>query len=202
MADLWYKNAIIYCLDADTFKDGNGDGVGDFIGLRSKLDYLAGLNVDCVWLQPFFPSPNRDNGYDIINYYNVDPRLGTLGEFVEFSRSAKEHGMRVMIDLVVNRTSIDHPWFQSARSDPNSPYRDYYVWSEEKPEDADEGMVFPGEQETTWTWRAGSARNALNSGWVPAPESIPENPRYLRIDANVRAPSYLQCTISQGVRCR
>lgn len=152
MADLWYKNAIIYCLDVDTFKDGNGDGIGDFVGLQSKLDYLAGLNVDCVWLQPFFPSPNRDNGYDIIDYYKVDPRLGTLGEFVEFSRSAKEHGMRVMIDLVVNHTSIDHPWFQSARSDPDSPYRDYYVWSEEKPEDADEGMVFPGDQETTWTW--------------------------------------------------
>ncbi|HUG21504.1 MAG TPA: alpha-amylase family protein [Albitalea sp.] len=135
-----------------TFADGNGDGMGDFVGLTTKLPYLAGLNVDCVWLQPFFPSPMLDNGYDITDYYGVDPKLGTLGEFVEFTRAAREMGMRVMIDLVVNHTSIDHPWFQAARSDPQSPYRDYYVWSEDKPSDADEGMVFPGEQQTTWTW--------------------------------------------------
>lgn len=152
VADLWFKNAIIYCLDVDTFADGNGDGIGDFTGLAQKLDYLAGLNVDCVWLQPFYPSPNRDNGYDITDYYNVHPQLGTLGDFVEFSRKARERGMRVMIDLVVNHTSIDHPWFQTARSDPQSPYRNYYVWSEAKPADADQGMVFPGEQTTTWTW--------------------------------------------------
>jgi maltose alpha-D-glucosyltransferase/alpha-amylase len=152
MADLWYKNAIIYCLDVDTFADGNDDGIGDFDGLSRKLDYLAGLNVDCVWLQPFHPSPNRDNGYDITDYYGVDPRLGTLGDFVEFSRRAREYGMRVMIDLVVNHTSIDHPWFQAARSDEKSPYRNYYVWSREKPADAHEGMVFPGQQETTWSW--------------------------------------------------
>jgi maltose alpha-D-glucosyltransferase / alpha-amylase len=152
VAELWYKNAIIYCLDVDTFADGNGDGIGDFEGLSAKLGYLAGLNVDCVWLQPFFLSPNRDNGYDIIDYYSVDPRLGTLGDFVEFTRRAKEYGMRVMIDLVVNHTSIDHPWFQEGRKDPKSPYRDYYVWSKEKPEDAHEGMVFPGDQHTTWTY--------------------------------------------------
>jgi maltose alpha-D-glucosyltransferase/alpha-amylase len=152
MAEHWYRSAIVYCLDVKTFADGNGDGMGDFAGLVGKLPYLSGLNVDCVWLQPFFPSPMRDNGYDITDYYGVDPRLGTLGDFVEFSRSAREHGMRVMIDLVVNHTSIDHPWFQAARSDPASPYRDYFVWAPEKPPDADEGMVFPGEQHTTWTW--------------------------------------------------
>jgi len=152
MAEHWYKNAVVYCLDVKTFCDGNGDGVGDFAGLTARLQYLAGLNIDCVWLQPFFPSPMRDNGYDITDYYSVDPRLGTLGDFVEFSRSAKEKGMRVMIDLVVNHTSIDHPWFQAARADAHSPYRDYYVWSDQKPEDAHEGTVFPGEQHTTWTW--------------------------------------------------
>jgi maltose alpha-D-glucosyltransferase/alpha-amylase len=152
MAQHWYKTAVVYCLDVKTFADGNGDGIGDFQGLTSKLPYLAGLNVDCVWLQPFFPSPMRDNGYDITDYYGVDPRLGTLGDFVEFSRSARDHGIRVMIDLVVNHTSIDHPWFQAARRNPESPYRDYYVWSPEKPPDAEEGMVFPGEQHTTWTW--------------------------------------------------
>jgi maltose alpha-D-glucosyltransferase/alpha-amylase len=152
VAEPWYKNAIVYCLDVKTFADGNGDGIGDFAGLVSRLDYLAGLNVDCVWLQPFFPSPMRDNGYDISDYYDVDPRLGTLGDFVEFSRHAKEKGMRVMIDLVVNHTSIEHPWFQAARSDARSPYRDYYVWSDEKPADAAQGTVFPGKQDTTWTW--------------------------------------------------
>ena len=152
MAEHWYKNAVLYCLDVKTFADGNGDGIGDFTGLAARLDYLAGLNVDCIWLQPFFPSPMRDNGYDIVDYYNVDPRLGTLGDFVEFTRRAKENGMRVMIDLVVNHTSIDHPWFQAARQDPASPYRDWYVWSEDKPADAHEGTVFPGKQDTTWTW--------------------------------------------------
>lgn len=158
MAEHWYKNALIYCLDVRTFADGNGDGVGDFDGLRTRLQYLAGLNIDAVWLQPFFPSPLRDNGYDIADYYAVDPRLGTLGDFVECVRKAGELGIRVMVDLVVNHTSIDHPWFQAARSDPRSPYRDYYVWSPTKPPDADQGMVFPSEQETTWTWdeRAGA----------------------------------------------
>ncbi|KON79952.1 alpha-amylase family protein [Azoarcus sp. PA01] len=152
MAEHWYKNAIVYCLDVRTFADGNGDGTGDFVGLGHKLDYLRGLNVDCVWLQPFFPSPMRDNGYDIVDYYSVDPRTGTLGDFVEFSRRARENGMHVMVDLVVNHTSVEHPWFQAARSDPHSPYRDYYVWKDDKPDDADQGMVFPGEQHTTWTW--------------------------------------------------
>lgn len=152
MAQHWYKNALLYCLDVKTFADGNGDGMGDFIGLKNRLQYLAGLNIDCVWLQPFFPSPMRDNGYDITDYYGVHPRLGTLGDFVEFSRSARNKGLRVMIDLVVNHTSIDHPWFQAARADPHSPYRDYYVWSDTLPDDAAEGTVFPGKQTTTWTW--------------------------------------------------
>ena len=152
MIDLWYKNAVIYSLDVDTFCDGNGDGIGDFAGLTRKLDYLANLNVTCIWLLPFFPSPNRDNGYDVLDYYGVDSRLGTLGDFVEFTRQARERGLRVITDLVVNHTSIDHPWFQQARSDPNSVYRDYYVWASEKPDDAHEGMVFPGQQESTWTY--------------------------------------------------
>src|ERR671922_1690356 len=104
--DLWYKNAIFYCLSVGTFMDANGDGVGDFEGLMRRLDYLAGLGVTCVWLLPFYPSPNRDNGYDITDYYSVDPRLGTLGDFVEFAHRARENGMRVMVDLVVNHTSI------------------------------------------------------------------------------------------------
>jgi maltose alpha-D-glucosyltransferase/alpha-amylase len=136
MGELWHKNAIVYTIDLETFADGNGDGIGDFQDLTEKLDYLSGLNVTCVWLQPFYPSPNRDHGYDISDYYGVNPRFGNLGDFVQFSQAAAERGIRAIIDLVVNHTSIDHPWFQEARRDPNSKYRDYYVWSKEKPADA------------------------------------------------------------------
>ena len=152
MEGLWHKNAIVYTVDLQSFADGNGDGVGDFLGLSGKLDYLAGLNVNCLWLQPFFPSPLRDHGYDISDYYSVDPRYGTLGDFVEFSRAAQDRGIRIIADLVVNHTSIDHPWFQAARKDPKSKYRKWYVWSKEKPPDAEQGMVFPGVQKTTWTF--------------------------------------------------
>ncbi|HVL67021.1 MAG TPA: alpha-amylase family protein, partial [Vicinamibacterales bacterium] len=149
--DLWYKNAIIYCMDVEKYIDANGDGVGDFAGLTRKLDYLAGLGVTCVWLQPFYPSPNRDNGYDVSEYYGVHPKHGTFGEFVEFMNHAEQLGVRVIVDLVVNHTSDRHPWFQSARKDPNSPFRDFYVWSKTRPPDHDKGMVFPGVQKTTWT---------------------------------------------------
>lgn len=151
MLDLWYKNAVIYCVDVDAYMDANGDGIGDFRGLADRLDHIESLGATCIWLLPFFPSPNRDNGYDISDYYGVDPRLGTLGDFVAFTRAAHDRGLRVLIDLVVNHTSTDHPWFQSARSDPASPYRDWYVWSKEKPDNHDEGVIFPGVQEAIWT---------------------------------------------------
>lgn len=151
MLDLWYKNAVVYSLDVDTFADGNGDGIGDFRGLQDRLDYLAGLGVTCLWLLPFFPSPGRDNGYDVTDYFGVDPRLGTLGDFVEFSRQARERGLRLVIDLVVNHTSDQHCWFQAARADPRSRYRNYYIWADERPENAEHGVVFPGVQEATWS---------------------------------------------------
>ncbi len=149
--DLWYKNAVIYCLTLSTFMDADGDGVGDFKGLIRRLDYLHGLGVTAIWLMPFQPSPGRDHGYDVTDHYNVDPRYGTLGDFVEFTHAAKSRGIRVIIDLVVNHTSDQHPWFQEARRDPKSRYRDWYVWSDRKPANADTGMVFPGVQKTTWT---------------------------------------------------
>jgi maltose alpha-D-glucosyltransferase / alpha-amylase len=149
--DLWYKNAIIYCLDVEKFQDANGDGVGDFEGLMRRLDYLAGLGVTCVWLQPFYRSPNRDNGYDVTDYYSVHEKHGSLGDFANFMNHAKALGMRVIVDLVVSHTSIDHPWFQSARSSPRSPFRDWYVWSKERPRNHKEGIVFPGQQKTTWS---------------------------------------------------
>ncbi|GLK73889.1 alpha-glucosidase C-terminal domain-containing protein [Ancylobacter dichloromethanicus] len=152
ITDLWYKNAIVYCLSVEGFMDSNGDGVGDFRGLMRRLDYLHGLGATAIWLMPFQVSPGRDGGYDVADYYGVDPRYGTLGDFVEFTHAARQRGMRVLIDLVVNHTSDQHPWFKSARADPNSPYRDWYIWSKSKPRNANEGLVFPGVQKTTWTY--------------------------------------------------
>jgi maltose alpha-D-glucosyltransferase/alpha-amylase len=150
--DLWYKNAVIYCLSVGTYLDADGDGIGDFAGLMRRLDYLSGLGVTAVWLMPFQPSPFRDDGYDIADYYGVAPRYGTLGDFVEFTNAAKQRGMRVLIDLVVNHTSDQHPWFQDARRDPGSKYRDWYIWSKKKPPNADRGVVFPGVQKSTWSY--------------------------------------------------
>lgn len=149
--DLWYKRAIVYCLDVETYMDGNGDGVGDFVGLRERLDEIASLGVNCIWLLPFYPTPNRDNGYDIMDYYGVDSRLGTLGDFVEFVHLAAEYGIRVIVDLVINHTSNQHPWFKEACENPASPYYDYYVWSKEEP-DSDAKIIFPGQQESAWTY--------------------------------------------------
>ncbi|MFI7520829.1 alpha-amylase family protein [Micromonospora globbae] len=152
MGDRWYSEAVVYCLDIDTFADSDGDGVGDIQGLIGRLDYLARLGVTCLWLHPIHPSPNRDDGYDATDFYNVDPRFGTLGDFAELLHQARNRGIRVIIDLVVNHTSDEHPWFQSARSSPDSPYRDWYVWSAEEPPDRRQGMVFPGEQRETWSY--------------------------------------------------
>ncbi len=150
--DQWYENAIIYCLDVETYADSDGDGVGDFPGLTRRLDYLSGLGVTCLWLMPFYPTPGGDDGYDVSDYVSVDPRLGTMAEFAEFVFEAGERGLRVIVDLVPNHTSIEHPWFQAARSDPESPYRDYYVWRTDDPGDTSAKVVFPGEQEGIWTW--------------------------------------------------
>jgi maltose alpha-D-glucosyltransferase/alpha-amylase len=151
IADLWYKNAIIYCLDVEKYQDANGDGVGDFEGLMRRLDYLQGLGVTCVWLQPFYPSPNRDNGYDVTDYYGVHNKHGSLGDFVAFMRHADALGIRVIIDLVVNHTSVECPWFEDARTNVNGFFHDWYVWSDVRPKNHREGIVFPGEQTTTWT---------------------------------------------------
>ena len=157
--DLWYKNAVVYCLSVGTYMDANGDGVGDFEGLTRRLDYLQGLGITTLWLMPFQPSPGRDNGYDVSDYYGVDPRYGTLGDFVEFTHGCQQRGMRVIIDLVINHTSDQHPWFKAARSDPASKYRGWYVWSKAEPKNARSGVVFPGVQKSTWT------RDATAKAW-------------------------------------
>jgi maltose alpha-D-glucosyltransferase/alpha-amylase len=147
--DLWYKNAVIYSLNVGTFMDSNGDGIGDFEGLSRRLDYLSGLGITCIWLQPFQPSPFLDNGYDISDYYGVDPRHGSSGDYVDFANQAKQRGIRIIVDLVVNHTSDQHPWFKAARSNKDSRYRDWYTWSKRRPKDYSRGMVFPGFQTST-----------------------------------------------------
>ncbi|MEK0153974.1 alpha-amylase family protein [Arthrobacter oryzae] len=150
-SDLWWKNAVVYCLDPETFFDNDGDGTGDFGGLTQRVDYLAALGVTCIWLMPFYPSPDRDDGYDITDMYGVDPRLGTMGDVVEFIRTAKDRGMRVIADFVINHTSDKHPWFKESRKSIDNPYRDYYVWRKDTPPDTSEQVVFPGEETSIWT---------------------------------------------------
>src|SRR4029079_8825330 len=151
-SDLWWKTAVIYCLDVQTFMDWNDDGMGDFTGLAERLDYLADLGVTCLWLMPFFPTTDRDDGYDITDYYAVDPRLGTFGDFVEVVRTARDRGMRVIIDLVLNHTSDKHPWFRAARRSPTSPYRDFYIWRTEEPPDTSAQVVFPDQEDSLWEY--------------------------------------------------
>jgi maltose alpha-D-glucosyltransferase / alpha-amylase len=176
-SDLWWKSAVIYCVDVELFDDSNDDGVGDFPGLTDRVDYLAGLGVTCVWLMPFYPSPNRDNGYDIADYYGVDPRLGTLGDVVEFLRTARERGIRVIADLVVNHTSVDHPWFQAARADRNSPYRDFYIWVDEPPADGPKDIVFPGQETSNWEYDERAGQYYLHRFYKSMPDLNITNPR-------------------------
>jgi maltose alpha-D-glucosyltransferase/alpha-amylase len=152
MLTRWYRTGVIYSVDVGLFQDGNDDGIGDFQGMVGRLDYLARLGVSTIWLHPIHPSPRRDGGYDITDYYSVHPRFGSLGDFTTLLHEAGERGIRVMLDLVVNHTSDRHPWFQAARSDPDSPFRDWYVWSKTEPPDRFEGMVFPGVEKETWTY--------------------------------------------------
>jgi maltose alpha-D-glucosyltransferase/alpha-amylase len=146
----WFRNAVIYSLSVESFSDGNGDGIGDFAGLCRRLDYLESLGVDAIWLSPSQPSPDRDDGYDISDYYGIDPRLGSSGDFAELMAEAEGRGIRVLMDLVVNHTSNRHPWFQQAIRDERR--RDWYVWSKRRPGNVNSGVVFPGVQRTTWTY--------------------------------------------------
>ncbi|MDA0181996.1 alpha-amylase family protein [Solirubrobacter phytolaccae] len=151
-SDLWWKNAVVYCLDVEMFYDADGDGCGDLLGLTERVDYLAGLGISVLWLMPFYPSPNRDDGYDITDFYAVDPALGTLGDFAELVRTCRDRGIRVIVDFVMNHTSDQHPWFQAARSSPDSPYRDFYVWVDEKPPEKPGDLVFPDQETSNWTY--------------------------------------------------
>jgi maltose alpha-D-glucosyltransferase/alpha-amylase len=176
MSFYWYKNAVFYSLDIETFYDSDGDGHGDLKGLIARLDYIASLGINCIWLQPFFPSPDRDNRYDVMDYYSVDPRLGTLGDFAEFMDKADHYGIRVIIDLVVNHTSKHHPWFQKARKDKTSRYRNYYVWSDKPLPFDPKHLVLKGEEHTVWTFDEEAGQYYLHHFYEEQPDLNLLNP--------------------------
>jgi len=174
-SDLWWKNAVVYCLDVETFLDADGDGCGDLPGLTQRLDYLAGLGVSCLWLMPFYPSRQRDDGYDVTDFYGVDGRLGTPGDFAELIRTARDRGIRVIADLVVNHTSDRHPWFQAA-GDRDSPFHDFYVWADEKPAEKPGDVVFPDQEDSNWAFDERARRWYLHRFYSHQPDLNVANP--------------------------
>jgi maltose alpha-D-glucosyltransferase / alpha-amylase len=175
----WFENTVVYCLDVATFADGNGDGMGDFVGLIDGLDYISGLGINTLWLLPFQRSPNRDNRYDVSDYYAIDPSLGDAGDVTRLLRECEQRGIRVIVELIVNHTSIDHPWFVEARADRRSPKHDYYVWRDEKPEPGGDLMapVFPGFEDDIWTWDDEARRYYLHRFYAHQPELNIANPQ-------------------------
>jgi maltose alpha-D-glucosyltransferase/alpha-amylase len=149
---LWFKDAILYELHVKAFFDSNDDGIGDFRGLIEKLDYLQDLGVTALWLLPTYPSPQRDDGYDIADYLSINPAYGSLEDFEAFVEAAHSRGLRVLTELVMNHTSDQNPWFQAARSDPASPYRDYYVWSDTDQRYSGARIIFTDTEQSNWTW--------------------------------------------------
>jgi len=150
--NLWYKDAIIYQLHVRTFCDSNGDGIGDFVGLTQRLDYLQELGTNTLWLLPFYPSPLRDDGYDIADYTTIHPSYGTLDDFKVFLNAAHNRGLRVVIEMVMNHTSDQHPWFQEARSSRDNPKRDWYVWSDTDAKYQGVRIIFIDTELSNWTW--------------------------------------------------
>jgi maltose alpha-D-glucosyltransferase/alpha-amylase len=148
----WYKDAVFYEVHVKAFFDGDGNGVGDFAGLTAKLDYLKELGVDCLWILPMYPSPLKDDGYDIADFYGIHPTYGSVEDFQKFMDAAHERGLRVIADLVMNHTSDQHPWFQAARADRASPYRDYYVWSDTDQRYRDARIIFTDTEKSNWSW--------------------------------------------------
>jgi trehalose synthase len=175
-SDVWWKNVVIYCLDVETFLDADGDGCGDLTGLGARVDYLAGLGIGCLWLMPFMPSRQRDDGYDIVDFYGVDPRLGTHGDLVELVRTARDRGMRVVADLVVNHTSDHHPWFRNARRGRDSPFHEFYVWSDEKPDEKPGDVVFPDRERSNWAFDEEAGRWYLHRFYSHQPDLNVSNP--------------------------
>ena len=148
----WFRTAVFYEALLRSFADSDGDGVGDFRGLASRLDYLAWLGVDAIWIPPFYPSPMRDGGYDISDYTEIDPRYGTMEDFRDLVHQAHERGIRIVIDIVLNHTSDAHPWFQASRSDPEGPFGDFYVWADDDSGYANTRIIFIDTEESNWSY--------------------------------------------------
>ncbi|SHH26092.1 alpha-amylase family protein [Geodermatophilus nigrescens] len=176
-ADLWWKTAVVYCLDVETYLDWNDDGIGDFAGLAQRIDHLADLGVTCLWLMPFYPTAERDDGYDITDFYGVDPRLGSHGDLVEVIRTANDRGIRVIADLVVNHTSIEHPWFQQGRRSKDDPFHDFYVWRDDEPPDTSDQVLFPDQEDSVWTFNEPTGEWYLHRFYKEQPDLDVTNPR-------------------------
>ncbi|HET7685948.1 MAG TPA: maltose alpha-D-glucosyltransferase [Candidatus Limnocylindria bacterium] len=177
---LWYKDAVIYQLHVKAFHDSTDDGMGDFAGLTTKLDYIADLGVTAIWLLPFYPSPLRDDGYDIADYLNVHPDYGTLREFRAFVREAHRRGLRVITELVVNHTSDQHPWFAESRASRSSPKRDWYVWSDDDTKYADARIIFTDTEVSNWAWDPGSQQHYWHRFFSHQPDLNYDNPAVVR----------------------
>ncbi|GAB4497605.1 MAG: maltose alpha-D-glucosyltransferase [Anaerolineales bacterium] len=174
---LWYKNAVFYEISVRAFKDSNGDGRGDLRGLTEKLDYLQTLGVDCVWIMPIYPSPLRDDGYDIADYYSVDETYGSLDDLKVLIEAAHQRNIRIVMDLVLNHTSDQHPWFQASRSDKNSPYRDYYVWSDDNTKYKDARIIFVDTEPSNWTWDEEAGQYFWHRFYSTQPDLNFDNPK-------------------------
>jgi maltose alpha-D-glucosyltransferase / alpha-amylase len=173
---LWYKDAIIYQLHVKTFADSNGDGIGDFRGLTGKLDYIRELGVDCIWLLPMYPSPFRDDGYDIADYGSIHPSYGTLDDFREFLSAAHERGLKVVTELVLNHTSDQHQWFKDARRSRDDPKRDWYVWSDSDDKYAGVRIIFVDTERSNWTWDPDSKQYYWHRFFSHQPDLNYDNP--------------------------
>lgn len=172
----WYQQAVFYEMNIRAFQDSDGDGNGDFRGAIERLDHLLALGVDCIWIQPMYPSPLRDDGYDVADYRDIHPDFGTLDDFKAFLNAAHARGLRVVTDLVMNHTSDQHPWFQAARSDPNSPYHDYYVWSETGTEYADARIIFIDYEKSNWTYDEVAGKYFWHRFYSSQPDLNYDNP--------------------------
>ena len=173
---LWYKDAVIYEIYVRAFYDSNGDGHGDLRGVTEKMDYLKELGVNCLWLLPIYPSPLKDDGYDISNYYDVHPTYGTLNDFKDLLDAAHERGIRIIMDLVLNHTSDQHPWFQAARANPNSDFHDYYVWSDSLLRYRDARIIFTDTEESNWAWDEESKQYYWHRFYSSQPDLNYDNP--------------------------